>query len=173
MTLILPRPRNLITHGIADTFRTACRCKSEIILRLSFINPRAFLIIRNMRELMDFTRSGNHILIKLYVIGMGIAPVHVCLAVIINPYGRVYVVPMLFLPDKRLANGVMKGAIGRIGHKHSNAVAMDRTIHIEFAVTFNDLLSPSSIVTIVPFKVLQRSHRAMILPVHHIGRGVE
>ena len=32
MALILPRACNLITHGIADTFRTACRCKSKIIL---------------------------------------------------------------------------------------------------------------------------------------------
>ena len=50
---------------------------------------------------------------------------------------------------------------------------MQRAIHIKFAVALNDLRRPCAVVALAPGEVLRGSHRAVVGPVHHIGRGVE
>ena len=61
---------------------------------------------------------------------------------------------MLLLPHQRLTNGVVERSIRRIGHKHTNAVAVYRTVHIELSVALNHLLCPCAVVAIVPLEVL-------------------
>ena len=154
VSLIFPRSRYLVAHSIAYALRAAGGSKSEIIFRVLLINPRTFLIIINMGELLDFARGAYHILVKFDIISMWVAPVHICLTVIVYPHRRIDVIPMLLLPHQRLANGVVERSIGRIGHEHSNAVAVNRAIHIKFPVPFDDLLCPCAVVAIVPLEVL-------------------
>ena len=104
---------------------------------------------------------------------MRIAPVHVCLTVSINPHRRVDVVPVLLLPYKRFADGVVEWSVGRVGNQHTDAVPVYGTVHIELPVALYHLLSPCSVFTVVPLEVLQRRHSTMILPVHHILGGEE
>ena len=154
VSLIFPRSCYLVAHSIAYALRAAGGSKSEIIFRVLLINPRTFLIIINMGELLDFARGAYHILVKLDVISMRVAPVHICLTVIVYPHRRIDVIPMFLLPYQRLADGVVERAIRRIGHKHSNSVTVYRTVHIELSVALNHLLCPCTVVTIVPLEVL-------------------
>ena len=126
-----------------------------------------------MSHLHDVATGGNHILVEFDAIEIGIAPIHIGLTVIINKHGRVDVVPVLFLPDERFAQRIDKGTVGRVGHQHADTVAVDGTIHIPLSVAFHHAFGPGTIVALVPLEVTQRGHRAVILPVDHVGGRVE
>ena len=86
---------------------------------------------------------------------MRVAPVHIGLSVVINKHRGVDVVPVLFLPDERLSQRIDKGTVGRVGYQHANAVAVDGTIHIPFAVALHHAFGPGTIVALVPLEVAQ------------------
>ena len=174
VSFILPRTRRRITHGIANTFRTTGRCKCQVVMPIALIEPRTFLIIIDfVIQFCDFARIGNHVLVQLHIIHIWVSPIHICLSVSVYPHRWVDVVPVLTLPDERFADRVNKRTVWRICNKHTDAMPMNRAIHIELSISLNDLLSPSTIVTIIPLEIFQRSHGTTILPVHHVGRSVE
>ena len=80
---------------------------------------------------------------------------------------------MLLLPHKRLPYGIFEWSVRGICHQHPYAVAVNRTIHIPFPIAIHDLLSPRTVITVIPFEVLERCHGSPILPVYHVGRGIE
>ena len=155
VALVFPRPCGAVTHRIAYTLGAACRRKRKIVVSVSLIEPGTLLIIFDMRQFHDVARIGNHILVQLHIVEVGVAPIHVSLSVVIDEYGRIYIVPMLFLPHERLAYGVLERAVRRIGYEHAYAVTVNRAIHVELAVTLYNLFSPGSVILVNPLEILQ------------------
>src|SRR5574344_548349 len=80
---------------------------------------------------------------------------------------------MLLSPHERFAKRVFEWAKGRVGNEHTYTIAVYRAIHIPLAVALNHLVSPCSVVSLIPSEIPERSHRPMVLPVDHVGRGIE
>ena len=104
---------------------------------------------------------------------MRITPIHICLSIVVDPYGGVDIIPVFGAPYQRFAQWVLEWTEGRVGYEHADAIAMNRAVHIPFAIALDDLFCPSSIVTFVPFEILERCHSTVVLPVDHIGGGIE
>src|SRR5574344_3139636 len=69
--------------------------------------------------------------------------------------------------------GYAQDILRRVGDKYTYSVTMKRAVHIVFAITFYNLLSPCSIITFTPFECIKRSYYTMFSEVHHIGSGVQ
>ena len=144
-----------VAHGVADSLGTASRGKGHVVVTLALIKPWPLLVVLDMRHLHDVATGGDHVLVEFDAIEIGVAPVHIGLSVIINEHRWVDVVPVFLLPDERLAQRIDKGTVGRVGYQHADAVAMDGTIHIPFAVALHHAFSPGTVVALVPFEVAQ------------------
>ncbi len=140
-----PRSHRTVTHCVSDTFRTASRGESQIVMTASLIKPWTFLIMLRSGQLVDFSRIRNHIMIQFHIVGIRIAPIHICLTVVININRGVYIIPSTVLPDNRFADRVFKGTVRTVSHEHSDAITVYRTIHVEFTITCHYLFSPGSI----------------------------
>ena len=168
-----PRTQRAVAHSIADAFGTACGGKRKIIAAVALIEPRAFLIVFNRRQLHYFAGIGNHVLVEPDSVEIGVAPVHVRLSVIVDKHGRINIIPVFLLPHQRPAYRIRERAEGRIGHQDAYAVSVDRTIHIPFAVSRHHTDSPGAVVPVEPFEVVERCDDSTVLPVDHIGRGTQ
>ena len=154
MSLIFPRSERILAHRITDALRTAGRSKCQIIIAIALPEPRTFLIILNLREVHDGISIRYHILIQLYCLQFWISPIHVSLIIIIYPYSGVDVKPITF-PCQRLSERILERSVWTISYQHSDAMTMDRTIHIPFAIALDDLLCPGTILTLEPLEVFQ------------------
>ena len=117
MSLMLPRSCGRLAHGVANSLGTAGRGECQIVPLLTTgiparPEPRSFLIVFYGVHLHNLARSGNHVFVELYAIGMRIAPIHIRLSVIVNPYGGVDVIPVLGTPYERFPYRIRKGAVG-------------------------------------------------------------
>src|SRR5574344_331593 len=101
---------------------------------------------------------------------MRVAPIHICLSVVINEYRWVNVIPMFLLPHKRLAKRVFERSVWRICHQYADAMSMQWRIKVELAITFHCLDSPTTILTTAPFEITERRHSTVLCPVDHISR---
>ena len=86
---------------------------------------------------------------------MGIAPVHIGLSVIIGEDGGIDVVPMLLLPDQWFTQRVAERSIGRIGHKHTDAMSVEWGIEVVLAVALYGLYGPGAVLAAAPREFLQ------------------
>ena len=173
VTFVLPRPGRVLAHGIAYPFGTTGGSKRQVVVIATAIEPRALLVVLDRRHLHDVARIRDHVFVEFHHIKVGIAPIHISLSVVVHIHRGVDVVPMFALPHQRLADGVFVGSHGRICHQHTDAMTMNGTIHIPFAVTVNHLDGPCPVVALVPFKVTERGHDSTVLPVHHVGRNIK
>ena len=154
MSLIFPRSERILAHRITDALRTAGRSISQIIIAIALPEPRTFLIILNLREVHDGIRIRNHVLVQFHCLQLRVAPIHVSLVIIINPYGRVDVEPVA-LPCQRLSDRILERSEWTICYQHSDAMTVDRAIHIPFAIALDDLLCPGTILALEPLEVFQ------------------
>ena len=139
-------------------------------MTIAFVEPRTFLIVLwNVVKLHDVALERNHIIVEQGTIHIRVAPIEISLTVDVDEHRWVDVVPMLFLPCKRFANRVFEWTLRAVAHEHSNAMTVDRAIHIPFAVAFNNTFCPCAVLLVIPLEILERSHSAMILPVNHVG----
>ena len=169
-----PRSRRLVAHRITDAFGAAGRGKGQVPVLAVLIQPGAFLIVVDMVvEFVYLALQRNHILVEQCPIGVRVAPVQIGLSVVVNPNCRVDVVPVFLLPKQGFSQRIDERSIGRISHQHTDAVSVNRTVHVELSVPFDHLLGPGTVVVVVPLEVLQRSHCTVVGPVHHVGRSVE
>ena len=169
----VPRPSGGTAHGITYTFRTAGRGKSQVIMAVTLIKPRPFLIGFQFADFHNAPRIGNHVFIEFHVIKVGVAPIHVSLPVVIDEYRRVDIITNSFLPYQRLADRVLKRTIRRIGYQYPYAITLNSTIHVEFAVPLHHLHGPSPILLFPPRKSLGCGYRSMVSPIHHVGRSIK
>ena len=113
--LRFPWPDGGTAHGIAKGLWTAGGGIAEVIQSVALIEPRSFLIVLNMVvELHDVALQGDHIVVQADIVGVGIAPVHIGLSVVIDKHGGVDVVPVFLLPYQRFAERILEGPVGRI-----------------------------------------------------------
>ena len=169
-----PWSRRLVAHRITDAFRAAGRGKGQVPVLTMLIQPGALLIVFDVVvEFVYLALQRNHILVEQCPIGVRVAPVQIGLSVVVNPNRRVDVVPVFLLPKQGFSQRIDERSIGRISHQHTDAMSMNRAVHIELAVPFDHLLGPGTVVVVVPLEVLQRSHCTVVGPVHHVGRSVE
>ena len=80
---------------------------------------------------------------------------------------------MLPSPHERFAKRVLEWTKRRVGNEHTDTIAVYRAIHIPLAIALNHLFCPCSVVSLIPSEILERSHRPVVLPVDHVGRGIE
>ena len=169
----LPRPGGVFSHGVADTFRAASGSVSQIILAITFVEPRTFLIVLQLAHAHDGAAIGNHVFVQRHIIQVRVTPVHIGLSVIVNPDSRVNVFPMFLLPYKRFSDRVFKWSIGRIGNQYADAVPVEGAIHIKLTIALHYLLCPCTVITLTPSKLFQGSDGTVVCPVYHIGRGIK
>ena len=173
VSLVLPWSCRAVAHGVAYTLRAACGCECKVVFAVSLVEPWSFLVILDMRKLDDVSRVRDHVLVELYIIEVRVAPVHVCLTVIVDPYGRVDVIPVLLLPYKSASERIHEWSVWRVSHEHADSVAVDRAVHVELSVTLHDLLSPCSVVVLIPFEISEACNGSAVLPVDHICSSIE
>ena len=100
---------------------------------------------------------------------MRVAPIHICLSVVINKHRGVDIIPVLRLPHQRLTKRILERTIRRVGYQNADAMTMKRCIEIVLAIALYGLDGPCTIVAGAPRELLQGSHSTMLGPVHHIG----
>ena len=138
-------------------------------MAIAFIEPRAFLIVRDMWQFRHLTGQRCHVLAQLSPEGVGVAPVHISLSVIVGKYRGVDIIPVALVPYQRFAKGILEGTIRRVGLEHPDAMSVQRGIEVVLAVALHGLDGPGTILTTAPGEVLQRGDSAMLGPVHHVG----
>ena len=112
VALHFPRAGGVFGHGVADALGAACGSVGQVILAVALVEPRAFLIVLQLAHAHDSAAIRNHVFVQRHVVQVRVAPVHVSLAVVVNPHRRVNVFPMLLLPHERLAEGVFERPVG-------------------------------------------------------------
>ena len=173
VALVGPGARNLVAHGIPDTFGTAGRCESHVVIVAVLIDPGAFLVILDLGVGDDGALSTNHVLVQLDHVQFGVAPVHVGLSVVVNPDGRVDIVPVLALPDQGLVQRFLEGAVRVVGHQDGNAVAVNGDVHEPLAVALDDLFRPGPVSLCAPLDVSQARYGTVAGPVDHVRGSVQ
>ena len=168
----LPRACGAVAHSIAQRLGAAGGGIAQIVMSSTLVEPGAFLIVFDVIvELGDAAFQRSHVVVQKGVVGIGVAPVHIGLPVVIRKDGRVDVVPVLFLPDERLAERVVERAVGRVADEDTNAVPVKRGVEVVFTVALYRLDGPRAVVAAAPGKILQRGHSPVLRPVHHVRRG--
>ncbi len=137
----------------------------------------------NDAVLPDAGVEGNHVLVQLHRPQIGIAPVEIGLALVVDVNGRIDAVVEAagVAGDQRFFNGVGVGPEGVIGHQHADAPALHRAIKIPFAIPLDRLGSPGAVVKTVPGgdllggpgEIPEGGDRAVLGPVHHVRRRGE
>ena len=135
-----PRSCGGIAHGIAESLRTAGRGVCEIVVATAFVEPGTFLVVVHCPfgfvtpwhvkvdsgslllhwthhavygvEYQDVALGRDHVIVQFYAVGIGVAPVHIGLSVVVNPHGGIDVVPVALIPHQRLAEGILEGSVG-------------------------------------------------------------
>ena len=164
-----PGTGGAVAHGVAQPLVTAGGGKAQVVFVGALVEPRAFLVIVDVGQLGDADLHRSHVVVEQGVVAVGVAPVEVCLSVVVGVDRGVYVVPVLLLPHERLAQGVAERAVGRVAHEHADAVSVERGIEVVRAVALNGLDGPGPVVAAAPGEVLQRGHGPVLRPVHHVG----
>ena len=100
---------------------------------------------------------------------MGVAPVHIGLAIVIDKDRGIDIVPVLLLPYEGLTKGILERTIRRVGHEHANAMTMKGSVEIVLAIALDGLDGPGTVVATAPLELLQRADSTMLGPVGHIG----
>ena len=126
VVLPLPRTHGRVTHRIAQRLRTAGSSISQVVLAITLVEPRTFLIVLHLPgsllapwssevnlstllldrthhailliEHKDITTGRDHILIEFDAIDMRVTPIHISLSVVIDKYRGVDIIPMFRLP---------------------------------------------------------------------------
>ena len=169
ISLAFPRTCGRITHGIPQSLRTTGSGIAKIIVSVTLIEPRTFLIILYMWEFHYTVLQRYHIVIQTGIEGVWITPIHIRLSVIIGINRRINVIPVALIPYQRFSYRVLERSIGRIRLQHSDAMSVKWCIEIVFPVTLNSLYSPGSILPAPPGDILQRCHSTVLRPVNHVG----
>jgi hypothetical protein len=112
--------------------------------------------------------DGDHIRVELRIPQVGISPVQVGLAVVVDIYRRIDLV----VRDQRLANSILVRTKDIVTDchtdRHGTALLLDRYVVVEFAVARNNLTGPGS--RACPAEGSQTHYNAMVLPVSHVSR---
>ena len=169
VVLPLPWACGTVAHGIAEGLRTAGGGIGTVVMAVALIEPRTFLIVLDMRQFRHLTFERDHILAKRGIERVGITPIEPRLSVIVGIDGGVDVEPVALVPHQRFAQGIAERTIGRVTFQDADAMSVQRCIEVVLAVTLDGLDGPGTVVTAAPGEVLERSHSAMLRPVHHIG----
>ena len=170
----LPGAGGAVAHGVAYALGAAGGGEREIVVSVALVEPGALLIVVYLIvDRIDSAAIRYHVVVELDIIHVRVAPVHVCLPVVVDEHAGIDVVPVSSLPYQRLAERVVERPVGRVGHKHAYAVAVYRAVHVELAVALHDARGPGPVVAVEPLEVLERRNRTVVLPVHHVGGSVE
>ena len=168
----LPRTCGQVACGIPYGLGTAGGGVGQIVTAPTFVYPRTLLIIVDVViESDNAVLKRNHVIVEPGIIGMWIAPVHVCLPVVVDEHRRIDVIPVLPLPNERLPQGIAEGAVGGIADEHSYAVSVQRRIEIELSVALHGLYGPCPVLPAAPWEILQRGNGTVLRPVHHVRGG--
>ena len=173
IALVIPRTSGGVAHSIPDALGAASGGERHIIILAMFVEPRTFLVVLDFGVGHDGAFRVDHVLFELDHVEFRVAPVHVSLAVVVNPNGGVDVVPVFALPHKLAVQRVLEGAVRAVRYEHRDAVTVDGAVHVPFAVALDDLFRPCAVVGIVPLEIAEGCDRAVIRPVDHVGRRVQ
>ena len=178
-TLVSPGARRRITPGIVNRFGNATGGVNHVILVAALVNPRAFGILAvkaaHVGDL-DFACAFDHVLLEGAVIKLGVTPVEPCLAIVVNKYGGVDVVPV-GARQVLAVQGILEGAFLLVGHGHVDGAATASGFHghviIVLAIAANALRSPVTVLLGRTVKVTRFQNEGVhVGPVHHIrGAG--
>ena len=157
------------------------RSVNHVILFITLVDPRAFCVngISARREAtthirhLDIAIELNHVFFELGVIELRIAPVEPSLAIVINPHGRIDVIPVRTCKMLTITS-ILERTFRFVGHSNINSAATASRFHshvvVIFAIATNHLSSPVAVFLGVAAETFVRKNKlAHIGPVHHIG----
>ena len=116
-------------------------------MAITLVEPRTFLIVGNMRKFGDTTGQRRHVVAQLCPERMGVAPVHIGLTIVVGIDAGVDIKPVALVPYQRLAERIFERSIGRVSHQHTDAMTMQWSIEIVFAIALYRLDSPGTVFT--------------------------
>ena len=143
-----PRPFGvavLVFHGRVALFHVGC---AEALC--SEADTSHFPLFVDSVLLADSSLQAHHVFIEQSVIEMWVAPVEVSLPVVVNPDGRVDVVPFAVV-EERLADGVPERTCRRVGHGYadghaSGQLGVGADVPVILAVALDGLCGPGPAV---------------------------
>lgn len=172
-TAVFPGPRRAFAHRISDVFGDAVRRIDHIIPVTVLVEIGRFGVLGTPRVDLDrLPLIGDHISVELHHPELWVAPVEICLPVIIHKHSGVNIAPVR--AAKRLANRVGERPFRAVCNSNADrsAAAVCRShghIIIEFAVTLDALCRPRFSACPLKGCIVQRN--AEVCPVLHIRRG--
>ncbi len=118
--------------------------------------------------------QANHVVIQLGIIEMRIAPIEICLPIIIYPDRRVDVIPLTIIKE-RFAECILERTRRRIAHGNTDGdtttqLGVGADIPVVFTIALDGLCRPGTVIR--PRKRTQVERRTMVCPVHHILGGI-
>ena len=118
--------------------------------------------------------QANHVVIQLGIIEMRIAPIEICLPIIIYPDRRVDIIPLTIIKE-RFAECILERTRRQIAHGYTDGDAATQLgvgadIPVIFAIALDGLCRPGTVIR--PRKRTQVEWRTMVGPVYHIGGGI-
>ena len=82
-------------------------------MAVALVEPRAFLVVLYLIvQFHHFALQRDHVVVQLGIVGVGVAPVHIGLAVFVGVHRRVDVVPVALVPNERFAERVLERSVG-------------------------------------------------------------
>ena len=169
-TAVFPGPRRAFAHRISDVFGDAVRRIDHIIPVTVLVEIGRFGVLGTPRVDLDrLPLIGDHISVELHHPELWVAPVEICLPVIIHKHSGVNIAPVR--AAKRLANRVGERPFRAVCNSNADrsAAAVCRShghIIIEFAVTLDALCRPRFSACPLKGCIVQRN--AEVCPVLHI-----
>ena len=114
--------------------------------------------------------QANHVVIQLGIIEMRIAPIEICLPIIIYPDRRIDVIPLTIIKE-RFAECILERTCRRIAHGNTDGdtttqLGVGADIPVIFAISLDGLCRPGTVIR--PGEGREVERRAMVGPVHHI-----
>ena len=154
---------------------------NHVIFLVTLVNPRTFSVngVAARRESathvrhLDIAIELNHVFFELGVIKLRVAPVKPSLAIVINPNGRVNVIPVRACEMLSIAR-ILERAFGLVCHGNVDSAATASRFYshvvVILAIATNNLSSPVAVFLGIATKAFIREDEfAHIGPVHHIG----
>ena len=173
--LVGPGTRRGITPGIVNGFGNATGGVNHVIFFSALVDPRAFGILAvkgaHVGDL-DVACAFDHVLLEGAIIELRVTPVEPCLAIVVNKYGGVDVVPV-GARQVLAVQGILEGAFLLVGHGHVDGAAAAGGFHghviIVLVVAANALRCPVAVFLGRTVEVTRFQNEGVhVGPVHHI-----
>ena len=167
---IFPRTFGFVADRISDVLRHSTSRIQQPVFSVALGNPRSFgiavLVFLALHafshrrcakaflchfQFLNLAVDRHHVVVQTCEVNLRIAPIDVCLSVVIYHHCRVDIIPRAIV-EERFSQGILERTSRRVGHcdAYCHAVCdfrMGADVPIIFSVALNGLCRPSAVVS--------------------------